>query len=129
MPDSNYCMVGGFPQGTISRPWLIGCLVLFGSNSGWAMSILGSRSWFWARPLFGHALGTWGIMPKVTTASQRHQATGNKCTNLTTGTLSTCRASCQDQWPRLPDLSRESILLFLLVFSASLVFLFTLRYT
>ena len=43
--------------------------------------------------------------------------------------LSMCKASCQDQWPRLPDLFRESILLFLLIFSASLVFLLTLRYT
>ena len=42
--------------------------------------------------------------------------------DLTAGTLSTRRASYQDQWPRLPDLSKESILLFLLIFSVSLVF-------
>ena len=49
--------------------------------------------------------------------------------NLTACTLSTRRDSYQDQWPRLPNLSKESILLVLLIFGASLVFLLTLRYT
>ena len=49
--------------------------------------------------------------------------------DLTACALNTHKASYQDQWPRLPNLSKESILLFLLIFSASLVFLLTLRYT
>ena len=64
---------------------------------------------------------------KLLLLDTKHQAIN--ALDLTAYALSTRKASCQDQWPRLPDLFKESILLFLLIFSASLVFLLTLRYT